>query len=393
MRSEWGARRRLARRARDWSDPWNDASWSSRRSRSAMGNHASSSAHSSSEKTPRHWREVAAAGRSGCQRGRGKEVSTLAVRPYSPENVGIDVTRLVPTHILLEIFRLVPPQHRAALRVVCKLWLSMQPVLWLDLQLPCARAQVPDALPPAPCEALPMGLVHQAGCVKRWAPVVPLEVDVASGVLPLCFESRALTSLLQRHLPSARAVACEWTPSRLRHNHHNRRVRHDGSCHHYAHPRRHLHRRHKRHAVKLRCLLVPPQALADALKLLRLLGVEVPSKVATAASAIARALNEQGEVDEDPRDSMLSLSPPDLQLRVVGGQVHMRFQENSSMSIMYAVKRLCPHQRWWHDTPTQWVLHLEALPQLFRNFLEEGLDFTQNCGLTQLLQYVDEAHI
>lgn len=67
-------------------------------------------------------------------------------------------------------------------------------------------------------------------------------------------------------------------------------------------------------------------------------------------------------------------------------QVHMRFQENSSMSIMYAVKRLCPHQRWWHDTPTQWVLHLEALPQLFRNFLEEGLDFTQNCGLTQLLQ-------
>lgn len=43
---------------------------------------------------------------------------SAAVRPYSPENVGIDVTRLVPTHILLEIFRLVPPQHRAALRVV-----------------------------------------------------------------------------------------------------------------------------------------------------------------------------------------------------------------------------------------------------------------------------------
>eukprot|EP00241_Pyramimonas_parkeae_P004880 CAMPEP_0114253394 /NCGR_PEP_ID=MMETSP0058-20121206/16367_1 /TAXON_ID=36894 /ORGANISM="Pyramimonas parkeae, CCMP726" /LENGTH=373 /DNA_ID=CAMNT_0001367433 /DNA_START=182 /DNA_END=1305 /DNA_ORIENTATION=- len=373
MRSEWGARRRLARRARDWSDPWNDASWSSRRSRSAMGNHASSSAHSSSEKTPRHWREVAAAGRSGCQRGRGKEVSTLAVRPYSPENVGIDVTRLVPTHILLEIFRLVPPQHRAALRVVCKLWLSMQPVLWLDLQLPCARAQVPDALPPAPCEALPMGLVHQAGCVKRWAPVVPLEVDVASGVLPLCFESRALTSLLQRHLPSAAQSPASGRPAV------SAIITTTAA------------------SATTRCeAAVPagaPEALADALKLLRLLGVEVPSKVATAASAIARALNEQGEVDEDPRDSMLSLSPPDLQLRVVGGQVHMRFQENSSMSIMYAVKRLCPHQRWWHDTPTQWVLHLEALPQLFRNFLEEGLDFTQNCGLTQLLQYVDEAHI
>mmetsp|Transcript_36024 Transcript_36024/g.50027 ORF Transcript_36024/g.50027 Transcript_36024/m.50027 type:complete len:430 (+) Transcript_36024:3-1292(+) len=337
------------------------------------------------------------------------------------ENVALDLTTSIPTHLLSLCFRMVPTTMRLQLRLVCSRWCQILSCVVIDLRPP------PQLVPHSsvPRNSWNTDLRVHPGMFRKSRPLTPLQLD-QKGQLHICFYNSHVLVTMWKHISGLFLQPCSHMHSGIS----------------LANQRKCIEDNHwedqkilpEEKVVKLllaqkgnkrKCLLAPPCKVQAAVSLLQFLGIHIPHKTLSAIAKMQKPSTgvhaEQGYRPTEAKDLLLCSvgaaseikkncggnhcnvsefdtpvplheveSRIDAQLRILGSRIWLKLSGPRAMQFQNAIRRLQPNQRMWLSNQNNWMLQRDALPNFLALLKEENLAIAPNPQLTIMLQDIED---